>query len=195
MSDPRLAKADDDASEGRRRFDFTTYLPYHLTFPVGAVSRALAGAMYSRFGLKSAHWRIMALLGTKGPVSTRELALFLSTEKSAVSRATTELISRGFVLRVMHPVDRRLLMLHFSPKGKRLFEQMGAVALEFEDALLQQVSPEEIAVLDAVLAKLKAAAEAYHAQNAAPRGRKAREPSSDTPPSPRSSRAGARRPQ
>jgi hypothetical protein len=86
-------------------------------------------------------------------------------------------------------------MLHFSPKGKRLFEQMGAVALEFEDALLQQVSPEEIAVLDAVLAKLKAAAEAYQAQNAAPRGRKAREPSTDTPPSLPRSRAGARRPQ
>ena len=167
MSEPRQAKAEQPAAPApRREFDFSRYLPYHLTFPVGAVSRALAGAMYSRFGLKSAHWRIMALLGTRGPVSTRELAKYLSTEKSAVSRATTELISRGYVLRVLHPVDRRLLMLHFSPKGKRLFEQMSAVALDFEDALLRHVSADEVAVLDTVLGKLKAAADAYEAENA-----------------------------
>ena len=167
MSEPRPAKAEDAAvPAGRREFDFSRYLPYHLTFPVGTVSRTLADAMHSRFGLKSAHWRIMALLGTRGPVSTRELAKYLSTEKSAVSRATTELISRGFVLRVLHPVDRRLLMLHFSPKGKRLFEQMSAVALDFEDALLRHVSAEEVRVLDTVLGKLKAAAETYQAETA-----------------------------
>ena len=167
MSEPRQAKAEPPAAPApRREFDFSRYLPYHLTFPVGAVSRALAGAMYSRFGLKSAPWRIMALLGSRGPVSTRELAKYLSTEKSAVSRATTELISRGYVLRVLHPVDRRLLMLHFSPKGKRLFEQMSAVALDFEDALLRHVSAEEVGVLDTVLGKLKAAAEAYEAETA-----------------------------
>jgi DNA-binding MarR family transcriptional regulator len=70
-------------------------------------------------------------------------------------------------------VDRRLLMLHFSPKGKRLFEQMSAVALDFEDSLLRHVSAEEVAVLDAVLAKLKAAAEAYEAENLKPGRRRA----------------------
>jgi DNA-binding MarR family transcriptional regulator len=174
MSESRQAEVSDTSPQRRRTFDFSRYLPYHLSFPVGAVSRALAGAMDSRFGLKSAHWRIMALLGTRGPVSTRDLAKYLSTEKSAVSRATTELISRGYVLRVLHPLDRRLLMLHFSPKGKRLFDQMSAVALDFEDALLRHVSPEEVAVLDTVLSKLKAAAEAYEAQGKAGRRRPAR---------------------
>ena len=153
------------AASPQRQFDFSRYLPYHLTFPVGAVSRVLAEAMYSRFGLKSAHWRIMAFLGSRGPVSTRDLANYLSTEKSAISRATSELIARGFVLRVLHPVDRRLLMLHFSPKGKRLFEQMGAVALDFEDTLLEHVTPEEIAVLDSALGKLRKAALDYEAAN------------------------------
>jgi DNA-binding MarR family transcriptional regulator len=178
MSEPRQARAGrpDAAAPERREFDFSRYLPYHLSFPVGAVSRALAGAMYSRFGLKSAHWRIMALLGTRGPVSTRELAKYLSTEKSAVSRATSELIARGYVLRVLHPLDRRLLMLHFSPKGKRLFEQMSAVALDFEDDLLRHVSAEEVAVLDTVLGKLKAAAEAYEALNKTSRRRASKKP-------------------
>ncbi len=157
---------------GRRPYDYHQYLPYHLTFPVGAISRVLAEAMHSRFGLKSAHWRIMSLLGSQGPVSTRDLASYLSTEKSAISRATTELISRGYLLRVLHPLDRRLLMLHFSPKGKRLFEQMSAVALDYEDALLRHVSPEEVTQLDAVLGKLHRAALDYEAQGLGRRGRR-----------------------
>ena len=28
---------------GRRPYDYHRYLPYHLTFPVGAISRVLAG--------------------------------------------------------------------------------------------------------------------------------------------------------
>ncbi len=157
---------------GRRSYDYHRYLPYHLTFPVGAISRVLAEAMYSRFGLKSAHWRIMSLLGSQGPVSTRDLAKYLSTEKSAVSRATTELISRGYLLRVLHPLDRRLLMLHFSPKGKRLFEQMSAVALDYEDALLRHVTAEEVASLDAVLGKLHKAALDYEAERSLGGGRR-----------------------
>jgi DNA-binding MarR family transcriptional regulator len=181
MSEPSRARLDAPAAvAGRREFDFSTYLPYHLTFPVGTVSRVLTEAMSSRFGLKSAHWRIMALLGSRGPVSTRDLAKYLSTEKSAVSRATTELISRGLVLRVLHPVDRRLLMLHFSPKGKRLFEQMTSVALEFEDALLEHVSPEEIAVLDTVLGKLRSAALNFEKKNARAARRKAGAAAPDT---------------
>lgn len=158
--------------QARRPYDYHRYLPYHLTFPVGAISRILAEAMHSRFGLKSAHWRIMSLLGSQGPVSTRDLASYLSTEKSAISRATTELISRGYVLRVLHPLDRRLLMLHFSPKGKRLFEQMSAVALDYEDALVRQVSPEEVAQLDAILGKLHRAALDYEKQHHGRRGRR-----------------------
>jgi DNA-binding MarR family transcriptional regulator len=142
-------------------FNFSTYLPYHLTFPVGIISRVLGAAMESRFGLKSTHWRIVALLGSHGPVSTRELSKYLSSEKSAVSRATTKLIELGYVLRVVHPVDRRLIVLHFSASGKRLFERMKVVALEFETVLLAGVTTEEIAMLDRTLKKLSDAAVRY----------------------------------
>lgn len=148
-------------------FDFSRYLPYHLSFPVGTISRVLGKAMESRFGLKSTHWRIVALLGSHGPVSTRDLSRYLSSERSAVSRATTDLIARGYVLRVVHPVDRRLLMLHFSASGKRLFERMSAVALDFEKALLAEVSAEEVAILDRALQKLRQAALSYQAESLA----------------------------
>jgi DNA-binding MarR family transcriptional regulator len=149
------------ATAARAPFNFSTYLPYHLTFPVGMISRVLGRAMEMRFGLKTTHWRIVALLGSHGPVSTRELSKYLSSEKSAVSRATSNLIALGYVLRVVHPVDRRLIVLHFSASGKRLFERMKVVALEFEAALLAGVSSEEIAMLDRTIRKLSDAAIKY----------------------------------
>jgi DNA-binding MarR family transcriptional regulator len=170
MEEVTMIRPDDTAARkrpsapARLPFNFSRYLPYHLTFPVGTISRILGGAMESRFGLKTAHWRIVALLGSHGPVSTRELSKYLSSEKSAVSRATTELIARGYVLRVVHPVDRRLIVLHFSASGKRLFERMTAVALDFEAALLADVSAEEIALLDRTLKKLSDAAIKYRAE-------------------------------
>jgi DNA-binding MarR family transcriptional regulator len=176
--DDTLAAVRNDRPPGAT-FNFSTYLPYHLTFPVATISRVLGGAMEARFGLRSTHWRIVALLGSHGPVSTRELSRYLSSERSAISRATTDLIKRGYVLRVIHPLDRRLLMLHFSASGKRLFERMGALALEFEAALLKCMSREELLVVDQALKRLRDAALEYRAtylKRKAPRAAEARAP-------------------
>jgi len=154
---------------GRPAFNFSNYLPYHLTFPVATVSRVLGSAMESGFGLRTTHWRIMALLGSHGPVSTRDLSSYLSSERSAISRATSELIARGYVLRIIHPRDRRLLMLQFSTAGKKLFERMSEVALQFEAALIRNVSRHELMIVDQVLKKLRDAALEYRVLHVKPK--------------------------
>jgi DNA-binding MarR family transcriptional regulator len=159
-------------ADGGRPFNFSNYLPYHLTFPVAIVSRVLGAAMESRFGLRTTHWRIMALLGSHGPVSTRELSRYLSSERSAISRATSELIARGYVLRIIHPRDRRLLMLQFSPAGNRLFQRMSEVALQFEAALIRSVSRHELTIVDQVLKKLRDAALEYRTLHVKPKARR-----------------------
>jgi DNA-binding MarR family transcriptional regulator len=156
----------------QRAFDFNKYLPYHLTFPVAVVSRVLGGTMESRFGLRTTHWRIMALLGSPRPVSTRDLSRYLSSERSAISRATSELIARGYVLRIIHPRDRRLLMLQLSAAGKKLFESMSEVALEFQAALIRNVSRHELMIADQVLKKLRDAALEYRAHQLKPKSQR-----------------------
>lgn len=160
------------ADAGRPAFNFSNYLPYHLTFPVATVSRVLGSAMESRFGLRTTHWRIMALLGSHGPVSTRDLSIYLSSERSAISRATSELIARGYVLRIIHPRDRRLLMLQFSTAGKKLFESMTEVALQFEAALIRNVSRHELMIVDQVLKKLRDAALEYRVLHIKPKAQR-----------------------
>lgn len=171
MTDSRLAHSPEPAPLETRRsgFNFSNYLPYHLTFPVSVVSRVLGTTMESRFGIRSTQWRIMALLGSHGPVSTRELSKYLSSERSAISRATSDLIANGYVLRMIHPLDRRLLMLQFSASGKKLFQRMSTVALDYEAALLRQLSHEEIQVLERALKKLHEAALEYRAAHIKPK--------------------------
>lgn len=153
----------------RPGFNISNYLPYHLTFQVSIVSRVLGSSMESQFGIRSTQWRIMALLGSHGPVSTRELSKYLSSERSAISRATSDLIAKGYVLRIIDPVDRRLLMLQFSASGKKLFQRMSAVALDYEAALLKQLSHKEIQVLERALKKLREAAIEYRAAHIKPK--------------------------
>ena len=69
----------------RSTLDLRNYFPYQLTFLTGSVSRALGSVMELKFGLNSAQWRIMAILGTFAPLSTFEIASRTSLEKSAVS--------------------------------------------------------------------------------------------------------------
>ena len=149
----------------RSTLDLRNYFPYQLTFLTGSVSRALGSVMELKFGLNSAQWRIMAILGTFAPLSTFEIASRTSLEKSAVSRTISELIARDLVVRSVNPTDRRLLMLRFSPKGRQLFERMAAAGLEYEAFVLGHIPPEYASVLAKLLSTIHEASLKYEAAN------------------------------
>lgn len=134
------------------------FLPYQISYPAGTVSRVLGELMEARFGLNSAQWRVLGLLGSFAPLSTRDMVALGSTEKSVISRATTELVSRGLVVRDVDPHDKRLLTLHFSPAGQALYDDAWALALEFEAALLHGITEEQRAALLETLPRLRQAA-------------------------------------
>ena len=143
------------------------FLPYQISYPAGTIARILGELMEARFGLNSAQWRVMGLLGSFAPLSTRDMVTLGSTEKSVISRATSDLVARGLVVRALDPADKRLLILQFSAEGRALYEAACAVALEFEAALLAAISEAERATLLAALPRLSSAALAF-AGDAAP---------------------------
>lgn len=151
---------------GRPSLTLSMFLPYQLAFSVGVISRVLATELRRGFGLNVAEWRVMAILGSFAPLSTRTLARYSAMEKSKISRATSRLIARGFVVRSADPTDKRLLLLHFSARGKRLYERMAAVALDYEQALLHRVGADDAAGLVKTLTALREAAQAFEAERA-----------------------------
>lgn len=147
--------------------DLRNFVPYQLTFLASSVSRALGATMYSKFGLTSAQWRIMAILGTFAPLSTYEIASRTSLEKSLVSRTISQLTARGLVARSVNPTDKRLLMLRFSSKGRQLFDRMAAAGLAYEGFVLDRIPKNEAASLARLLLSLHQASLEYEASIAA----------------------------
>jgi DNA-binding MarR family transcriptional regulator len=165
-----LKRAKVQKLKGKAALDLRNYVPYQVTFLAGSVSRVLGAVMESKFGLNSAQWRIMAILGTFAPLSTFEISSRTSLEKSAVSRTISELIARGLVVRSVNPTDRRLLMLRFSPKGRQLFERMAAAGLEYEAFVLGHIPREHASVLAGLLSTIHEASLEYESANAAGNG-------------------------
>jgi DNA-binding MarR family transcriptional regulator len=153
--------------ESQSGLDLNSFLPYQLTFSVGAVSRVLTTEIRRRFGLNAAEWRVLNIVGSFAPLSTRTVARYSSMEKAKISRATTRLTARGLVTHSVDPSDRRLVRLALSDRGKRLHARMSRVAREFEAALMRSLSREEAALLPTALVKLRVAAESFELGRAA----------------------------
>ena len=83
----------------------------------------------------------MAHLSQQEKVSVREIHQRVDMGKSKVSRAAAQLESAGLVVKNTHPVDKRLVELSLTAKGKRLMAKIAPMAQKYEDSVLAQLSP------------------------------------------------------
>lgn len=130
------------------------FLPYELSVLAAMTSRRLADEYESRFGLQMAEWRVMAVLGYFHPMSSNGIVVHTSMDKAKVSRAVGRLIRRGLLTRRSHPSDRRLLVLEFSPRGRRLYAEVTEVARAWEAWFVGAITPSERRRLHRMLAAL-----------------------------------------
>ena len=108
------------------------FLPYRLSVLAAAVSRRFADEYEKSFGLTIPEWRVMAVLGFFKPMSSNRIVEHTSMDKAKVSRAVARLVRRGLLTRRSHPEDGRLLVLGFSPKGRRIYRRIARLAKEWE---------------------------------------------------------------
>jgi DNA-binding MarR family transcriptional regulator len=77
-------------------------------------------------------------------------------DKVAVSRAVNALLGDGRLERQIHGDDRRRSILRLSPAGQDIYDAVVPIALNYERALLANLSAEERAQLGRLLDKLGA---------------------------------------
>ncbi|HEX4302805.1 MAG TPA: MarR family transcriptional regulator [Rhizomicrobium sp.] len=142
------------AAKREARLDLDRFLPYRLSILSNRVSGAIAKAYSDRFGLSIPQWRIMAVLGSTGGLSAREVALRTAMDKVQVSRAIDSLMRARFVARAADAEDGRILRLSLTPKGRAIYDEVVPLALHLEDVFLSALSPEERRQFDALLGKL-----------------------------------------
>jgi DNA-binding MarR family transcriptional regulator len=135
------------------------YLPYRLSVAANAVSRMIAHAYESRFGLKIPEWRLLAVLADEGPQTQQSLCGRTVMDKVTVMRAARGLVRRGLVRREPNQADGRSHRLFLTRSGVRIYRDIVPLALEHETRLLRGLKPADIARLDRLLRQLEQTAQ------------------------------------
>ena len=134
------------------------FLPYRLAVLSNTVSTTVARAYDKRFNVSIPEWRVIAVLGRFPGLSAVEVAGRTLMDKVAVSRAVTKLIKNGRIDREFADADKRRSILNLSEEGKKLHDEIAALALQFERDLLQGFSSEEMDNLNSIMERLLARA-------------------------------------
>ncbi len=140
----------DSASE-RAILKLERFLPYRLSVLSNRISAEIATLYQERFGIGVTEWRVMAVLGRFPEISAIEVAEHTAMDKVAVSRAVASLCDRGLLLREIHADDRRRSVLSLSEAGYAVYDQIVPLALDYEQRLLDSLSPAEVRRFDTLL--------------------------------------------
>jgi len=130
------------------------FLPYRLSITSHTVSTNIARVYEKRFGVSIPEWRVIAVLGRYPGLSAVEVAERTLMDKVAVSRAVTKLIKNGRIDRQFADADRRRSILNLSEQGREVHNEIAALALQFEQELLQDISEDDYATFNSILEKL-----------------------------------------
>jgi DNA-binding MarR family transcriptional regulator len=127
------------------------FLPYRLAVLSNTVSTTVARAYDKRFNVSIPEWRVIAVLGRFPGLSAVEVAERTLMDKVAVSRAVTKLIKNGRIDRQFADADRRRSILNLSEEGRKVHDEIAPLALQFEHDLLDGVTDDDVATLNAVI--------------------------------------------
>lgn len=144
----------------KRKLVLEEFAPYRIVALGHAISGRLARA-YRGENITIPEWRVLAVIGEVDRVAARDVVRRTPMDKMTVSRAVASLEQKGFVNRAADAEDRRVSMLSLSSEGRKLFDRVAAMALDFEADLLSTLTPDEAAAFGAVMEKLEARAIEY----------------------------------
>ncbi|MEZ5708245.1 MAG: MarR family winged helix-turn-helix transcriptional regulator [Blastomonas sp.] len=130
------------------------FMPYRLSITSNAVSDLIAREYRSKFGLKIAEWRVMAVLGDVGEMTQRELVAATRMDKVAVNRATKTLEERALIVRNPNARDGRSHHLTLTGAGKALHAEIMPLAMDMESRIIGALSEAEQATLAEMLERL-----------------------------------------
>ncbi|MEQ8587629.1 MAG: MarR family winged helix-turn-helix transcriptional regulator [Thalassobaculaceae bacterium] len=136
------------------------FLPYRLAVLANTVSKGIARLYADRFGITIPEWRVLAILGAFGPATASEIQGRSAMDKVQVSRAIARMLEAGLIDRTVDPDDRRRQTIAMTAEGERVYSEIVPLAQAREAALLDGFSVEERVVLDRLLDRLQARAEA-----------------------------------
>ena len=141
-------------SGGRSDLRLNSFLPYVLNNLAERVSASLSGIYADQYQLSIPEWRVIANLAEHCTLNARQIVELTTMEKSKVSRAVSNLSTRGLVSQQRAAGDSRAKDLALTRAGKSLYRSMVPKVLAWERELLDELSSGEYRDLMHLLDKL-----------------------------------------
>jgi len=125
---------------------------------------SVAGSMVirlceGRFGITRREWRLVAVLASRGELSSSELAEHAQLDRARTSKAVGSLVAKQLVSRMVRPGDRRQVRLGLTESGQALYEDLFPLVTQINVELMGALGGEDAARFDESLHHLQARAE------------------------------------
>ena len=120
------------------------------------INRALLRAFAKEdINITTEQWSVLSCLWKEDKVTQRELCDLTRKDKTSMTRLIDNLERNEFVVRVSHPTDRRVNLIHLTQYGASLHKKVTEVVQRVVDKSLAGVSEDEIRQTYMFLAKLE----------------------------------------
>ena len=136
-------------------FEFHSYLPVRLRSLSHRLGRRAAQLYADRFRLSAPEWRVVAVLGQQGAMSSSEVIAQTAMDKVRVSRAVAKLLKADLVTREANPRDRRHAILGLTVSGRDTYSQIVPLIQDAEAEMLRTLTEAEREILSIALAKIE----------------------------------------
>jgi DNA-binding MarR family transcriptional regulator len=125
---------------------------------------SVAGSMVirlceGRFGITRREWRLVAVLASRGELSSSELAEHAQLDRARTSKSVGSLVSKQLVSRVVRPGDRRQVRLALTVSGQALYEELFPLVTQINGELMGALDENDAAQFDECLRRLHTRAE------------------------------------
>ncbi len=144
-----------DGGFGAIRLDLAERSFYRLSILATQINGCVTGGYIHKFARPTNAWKVLTLVGHLGPTSVSEITAHASLEIDKVTRLIDCLVRQGLTVRKQDDADKRRIIVHLTPKGKKVVRQLEQMISTMEREFLIALSAEEREAFYTILDKLQ----------------------------------------
>ncbi len=134
--------------------DLDRYVPAYFTWIANKLSSGASQAYLATCDVGIETWRLLVLLALGKPLSAQGICRVIGMDKASVSRAFKSMQARALITIALDDSDGRLRVATITAKGRALHDEILAIALDREEALLSVLTKQERETLIALIRRL-----------------------------------------
>jgi len=135
--------------------DIEDHIPYRISMLTNLIRQATTDKYIKQSGISGREWRVLSMIGIKGPMPAVDVVELTGMDKATVTRAGNHLVKLGLLRRDTDEKDARRKVLSLTPKGDTECARIIPLMREGGDQFNSALNEKERTQLFKTLDKLK----------------------------------------